>query len=235
MLPGRTRTTRNIATPSSTLNEAVLNRRTLHMRYRTGRTGAVSTRELDPYRVWYRSGGLYVVGLDHKSGRDPHLRGRSDPRARGQRATVRGAREFRFRPLHRLFVRRHRRPAARVRILFERAGRPTSKSTTGTRASVHAAHRRTPRAQMDVGGTPSCAPGFSPSAPAPRCSSPRHCAGKSRGARRRARPLRIRALRVDHDSSWSSITSSSKMKRPANGVPAMSRGNQIRSSSHISS
>ena len=38
------------------------------MRYRTGRTGAVATRELDPYRVWYRSGGLYVVGLDHKSG-----------------------------------------------------------------------------------------------------------------------------------------------------------------------
>ncbi|NQX94167.1 MAG: DUF3479 domain-containing protein, partial [Erythrobacter sp.] len=33
-----------------------------------GRTGTVATRDLDPYRVWYRSGGLYVVGLDHKSG-----------------------------------------------------------------------------------------------------------------------------------------------------------------------
>ena len=30
-------------------------------------TGTLSNRELDPYRVWYRSGGLYVVGFDHKS------------------------------------------------------------------------------------------------------------------------------------------------------------------------
>jgi len=51
-----------------TLNDAVLERVTVRMRYRTGRTGSVATRELDPYRVWYRSGGLYVVGLDHKSG-----------------------------------------------------------------------------------------------------------------------------------------------------------------------
>jgi predicted DNA-binding transcriptional regulator YafY len=49
------------------LNEAVLGRRTLRMRYRTGRTGQTRARELDPYRVWYRSGGLYVVGLDHHS------------------------------------------------------------------------------------------------------------------------------------------------------------------------
>jgi predicted DNA-binding transcriptional regulator YafY len=27
-----------------------------------------SERDLDPYRVWYRSGGLYVIGHDHKSG-----------------------------------------------------------------------------------------------------------------------------------------------------------------------
>ena len=50
-----------------TLNEAVLARRTVSMRYRTGRTGKVSTRKLDPYRVWYRSGGLYVIGHDHRS------------------------------------------------------------------------------------------------------------------------------------------------------------------------
>ncbi len=49
------------------LNDAVLRHRTVNMRYRTGRTGALSTRDLDPYRVWYRSGGLYVVGLDHRS------------------------------------------------------------------------------------------------------------------------------------------------------------------------
>jgi predicted DNA-binding transcriptional regulator YafY len=50
------------------LSDAVLARRSLRMRYQTGSTGQISTRELDPYRVWYRSGGLYVVGLDHKSG-----------------------------------------------------------------------------------------------------------------------------------------------------------------------
>jgi len=50
------------------LNDAVVGRRTVRMRYRTGRTGQTATRDLDPYRVWYRSGGLYVVGLDHRSG-----------------------------------------------------------------------------------------------------------------------------------------------------------------------
>jgi len=50
------------------LNDAVLAKRTLRMRYRTGRTGETATRQLDPYRVWYRSGGLYVVGHDHRSG-----------------------------------------------------------------------------------------------------------------------------------------------------------------------
>jgi proteasome accessory factor B len=50
------------------LNEAVLERRTVRMRYRTGRTGTEKARELDPYRVWYRAGALYVVGHDHLSG-----------------------------------------------------------------------------------------------------------------------------------------------------------------------
>jgi predicted DNA-binding transcriptional regulator YafY len=50
------------------LNDAVLRRRTVEMRYRTGRTGSLSTRRLDPYRVWYQSGGLYVIGHDHKRG-----------------------------------------------------------------------------------------------------------------------------------------------------------------------
>ena len=49
------------------LNDAVVARRTVRMRYRTGRTGKTATRDLDPYRVWYRQGGLYVVGLDHLS------------------------------------------------------------------------------------------------------------------------------------------------------------------------
>ncbi len=50
------------------LNEAVLDRRTLRIRYRTGRTGKEGDRELDAYRVWYRDGALYVVGHDHHSG-----------------------------------------------------------------------------------------------------------------------------------------------------------------------
>jgi len=50
------------------LNDAVVGRHTVRMRYRTGRTGKVAARELDPYRVWYRSGGLYAIGHDHKSG-----------------------------------------------------------------------------------------------------------------------------------------------------------------------
>src|SRR4030095_14128050 len=50
-----------------TRKDAVLAQRSVRIRYRTGRTGAVSSRTLDPYRVWYRSGGLYVVGHDHKS------------------------------------------------------------------------------------------------------------------------------------------------------------------------
>ena len=50
------------------LNDAVVARRTVRMRYRTGRTGKTATRDLDPYRVWYRLGGLYVVGFDHLSG-----------------------------------------------------------------------------------------------------------------------------------------------------------------------
>jgi predicted DNA-binding transcriptional regulator YafY len=49
------------------LNEAVLAHETVRIRYRTGGTGAASARDVDPYRVWYRSGGLYVVGLDHRS------------------------------------------------------------------------------------------------------------------------------------------------------------------------
>ena len=49
------------------LNDAVLTCTSVKIRYRTGSTGSVKTRKLDPYRVWYRSGGLYVIGHDHRS------------------------------------------------------------------------------------------------------------------------------------------------------------------------
>jgi predicted DNA-binding transcriptional regulator YafY len=50
------------------LNESVLGQRTVSIEYRTGRSGQKSAREFDPYRVWYRNGGLYVIGHDHRSG-----------------------------------------------------------------------------------------------------------------------------------------------------------------------
>jgi predicted DNA-binding transcriptional regulator YafY len=67
VLPGPHKNYARFRETIQALNDAVLGRRTVRMRYRTGRTGTVATRSLDPYRVWYRSGGLYVVGFDHRS------------------------------------------------------------------------------------------------------------------------------------------------------------------------
>lgn len=50
------------------LNEGVLESQILDMVYRTGRTGEESSRLIDPYKVWYHGGALYVIGHDHKSG-----------------------------------------------------------------------------------------------------------------------------------------------------------------------
>jgi len=49
------------------LNEGVLEGRTVAIRYRTGRTGALHDRRIDPYKVWYHAGALYVIGHDHRS------------------------------------------------------------------------------------------------------------------------------------------------------------------------
>jgi len=67
VLPGPHKNYTRLRETIQALNDAVVARRGVRMRYATGSTGEVSTRELDPYRVWYRSGGLYVVGHDHKS------------------------------------------------------------------------------------------------------------------------------------------------------------------------
>ena len=50
------------------LNQSVMSQHTVDIEYRTGRSGKESRRELDPYRLWYRNGGLYVIGHDHRSG-----------------------------------------------------------------------------------------------------------------------------------------------------------------------
>jgi proteasome accessory factor B len=68
VLPGPHKNYARFRDTIQSLHDAVLGRRSVRMRYRTGRTGQVATRRLDPYRVWYRGGGLYVVGFDHRSG-----------------------------------------------------------------------------------------------------------------------------------------------------------------------
>ena len=49
------------------LHEAVLASKRVQIVYRGGRSGTESERALDPFRVWYRNGGLYVIGFDHQS------------------------------------------------------------------------------------------------------------------------------------------------------------------------
>lgn len=68
VLPGPHKNYADLADVIRTLNEAVLARRTVRMKYTTARTGETAARAFDPYRVWYRSGGLYAIGHDHKSG-----------------------------------------------------------------------------------------------------------------------------------------------------------------------
>ena len=67
VLPGPHKSYAHLRETIQVLNEAVLGKRRVRIRYRTGRTGAVKTRDFDPYRVWYRGGGLYAVGFDHES------------------------------------------------------------------------------------------------------------------------------------------------------------------------
>jgi predicted DNA-binding transcriptional regulator YafY len=68
VLPGPHKRYEQFSETIRLLNESVLGQVTVAIEYRTARSGQKSTRELDPYRVWYRSGGLYVVGHDHQSG-----------------------------------------------------------------------------------------------------------------------------------------------------------------------
>lgn len=119
VLPGPHKSYAHLRETIRTLNDAVIAKRSVKIRYRTGRTGAVGTRRLDPYRVWYRSGGLYVVGHDHKSG---ELRTFAVDRIRAIEAT-----DARFRVADDFDFERYigssfgviAEPATRVRILFD--------------------------------------------------------------------------------------------------------------------
>jgi predicted DNA-binding transcriptional regulator YafY len=47
------------------LTQAVDTHRTVQMRYYSASRGRMTRREVDPYRLWYASGGLYLVGHCH--------------------------------------------------------------------------------------------------------------------------------------------------------------------------
>jgi predicted DNA-binding transcriptional regulator YafY len=154
VLPGPHKSYAHLRETIRTLNDAVLAQKSVRIRYRTGRTGAVSSRTLDPYRVWYRSGGLYVVGHDHKSG---ELRTFAVDRIGAIEATARKfavAADFDFERYIGSSFGVIAEPATRVRILFEsrwagyvaeRTWHPSQKLTPASRGRVELA--------MEVGGT----------------------------------------------------------------------------------
>jgi len=47
------------------VTEAAIERRSLDITYHTFSRGAITKRKVDPYRLFYFQGGLYVIGLDH--------------------------------------------------------------------------------------------------------------------------------------------------------------------------
>ena len=154
VLPGPHKSYAHLTETIRTLNDAVLAQRSVKIRYRAGRTGAVSSRTLDPYRVWYRSGGLYVVGHDHKSG---ELRTFAVERITKLEATQHRfavAADFDFEQIVGSAFGVIMEPAAPVRILFderwasyvaERTWHPSQKLTPREGGRVELA--------MEVGGT----------------------------------------------------------------------------------
>ena len=110
---------------------------------------------MDPYRVWYRSGGLYVVGLDHKTA---EVRTFALDRIRHLETT--GTRfevpeTFDFDAYIGSSFGVIAEPATRVRIRFDRRWATYVEERTW-HASQTLEHRRdgTLDLTMDVGGTP---------------------------------------------------------------------------------
>ncbi len=68
VLPGPHKRYADYRDTIQTLSDSVYSHTTVSLRYFTGRSGEESDRNLDPYHVWYRNGGLYVIGHDHRSG-----------------------------------------------------------------------------------------------------------------------------------------------------------------------
>ena len=51
--------------PHNRLTQAIAKKRTVQMRYYSASRLRTTRREVDPYRLWYASGGLYLVGYCH--------------------------------------------------------------------------------------------------------------------------------------------------------------------------
>ena len=47
------------------VTQAITDKKRIQMRYDSASRGRVTRREVDPYRLWYASGGLYLVGYCH--------------------------------------------------------------------------------------------------------------------------------------------------------------------------
>jgi predicted DNA-binding transcriptional regulator YafY len=47
------------------ITQAIVHKTRIQMRYDSASRGRITRREVDPYRLWYASGGLYLVGYCH--------------------------------------------------------------------------------------------------------------------------------------------------------------------------
>jgi predicted DNA-binding transcriptional regulator YafY len=47
------------------VTQAIAEKKRIQMRYDSAARGRVTRREVDPYRLWYASGGLYLIGYCH--------------------------------------------------------------------------------------------------------------------------------------------------------------------------
>jgi predicted DNA-binding transcriptional regulator YafY len=50
------------------ITQAIAGKRTIQMRYDSASRGRTTRREVDPYRLWYASGGLYLIAYCHLRG-----------------------------------------------------------------------------------------------------------------------------------------------------------------------
>ena len=177
VLPGPHKRYADFRETIQVLNNAVLRQVRVRIRYRTGSTGTVRTRMLDPYRVWYRSGGLYVIGHDHRT----RTRSRTFAvdrirtlRARNERALRASPASFDFDAYTASSFGVIAEPAtSTVRIRFDEALYALYVERAHLASRARSSRARCPTAAIELShgggrGRPSCATGCSPSAATPR-------------------------------------------------------------------